>query len=43
MDLFKSLVDISSENGKIHEFYEFSNNVHKMIGCEKAEYEISLF
>ena len=25
--LFKSLVDISSENGKIHEFFEFTTDV----------------
>ena len=39
-DLFKSLVDISFENGKIHEFFEFTKDVHKMISCDKTDCEI---
>ena len=41
--LFKSLVDISSENGKIHEFFEFTTEVHKMIGCDKTNCDIFKF
>ena len=41
--LFKSLVDISSENGKIHEFFEFTTEVHKMIGCDKTNCGIFKF
>ena len=43
MDLFKNLIDISSENGKHLKFFEFTNDVHKMIGCDKADCDISIF
>ena len=43
MDLFKHLIDVSSENGKIHEFFEFTNDIHKMIGCDKKDCDISIF
>ena len=43
MDLFKNLIDISSENGKIYEFFEFTSDVNKMIGWDKADCEISVF
>ena len=43
MDLFKNLIEISSENGKIHELFEFTNDVYKMIGCNKADCDISIF
>ena len=39
---FWNLVDISSENAKIHEAYEFSNDIYKMIEHEKIEPEILL-
>ena len=43
MDLFKNLIDVSSENGKIHEFFEFTNDIHKMIGCNKRDCDITIF
>ena len=43
MDLFKNLIDVSLENGKIHEFFEFTNDYHKMIGCNKKDCDISIF
>ena len=43
MDLSRDLIDISSENEKIHDFFEFTNDVHKMIGCDKADCDISIF
>ena len=35
MDIFKNLIDISSENGKIHKFFEYTKNINDMIGCDK--------
>ena len=43
MDLFKNLIDVPSENGKIHEVFEFTNDIHKMIGCNKKDCDISIF
>ena len=43
MNLLKSLVHISSENGKMYEFFEFTKDVHKKIGCDKTECDILKF
>ena len=43
MDPFKNLIDISSENGKIHEFFEFTNDVHKTTGCDRIGCDIFNF
>ena len=43
MDPFKNLIDISSENGKIHEFFEFTNDVHKTTGCDSTGCDIFNF
>ena len=41
--LFICVIDISFENGKIHEFFEFTKDVHKMISCDKTDCEIFKF
>ena len=43
MDLFKGLVDISPENGKIHEHFEFTKEFHKTTRCEKTDCDILKF
>ena len=43
MDPFKNLIKISSENGKIHEFSEFTKDVHKMTVCDRTGCEIFNF
>lgn len=40
MDLFKNVIDISSEYGKNLDFYNFVEDVHKTIGCQKKECNI---
>ena len=36
MNLLKALVDIFSENGKIHNFFEFTKDFHEMTRCNKT-------
>ena len=43
MDLSRNLFYIFSENGKIHVFFEFTSDVHKTIGCDKADCDISVY
>lgn len=43
MDLFKNVIDISSEYGKILDFYNFVEYIHKTIGCLKEECNIKFF
>ena len=43
MGLFKNLIDVSSDNRKIHEFFDFTNDIQKMIGCDKKDYDILIF
>ena len=43
MDIFKNLIDVFSENGKIHEFFEFTNDVHKTAGCDRIGRDIFKF
>ena len=43
MDLFKNVIDISSEYGKILDFYNFVEDIHKTIDCLKEECNIKFF
>ena len=43
MNLFKNLIDISSENGKIHEFLNLQMIFHKTTGCDRTGYDIFNF
>ena len=35
MELFKNLVKVSSEIGKINDFFEFTKDIYKLIGHKK--------
>ena len=43
MNLLRNLAHIPSENGKMHEFFGFTKDVHKKIGCDKTECDILKF
>ena len=40
---YKELVDVSSENIKIHSFFQFVQKVHDLSDCKKADCDIGNF
>ena len=40
---YKELVDIFSENLKIHSFFQFVQKVHELSDCKKADCDIGNF
>ena len=43
MDVFKNLIEVGSQLISIQEFYEFTEDIHKMIGCKESECDIVKF
>ena len=43
MELFKNLVKVSSEIGKINDFFEFTKDIYKLIGHKKTDCDILSF
>ena len=41
--MFNNLIEVSSTSTKIHDFFEFSNDIHKMIGCKRENCDILNF
>ena len=41
--MFFKDVAIFSDNGKIHEFFEFANDIHKVLECEGTDCDIFKF
>ena len=43
MEMFQNLLEVGSQLSSVQEFYEFTEDIHKMIGCDKPECDISNF
>ena len=43
MELFKNLVKVSSEIGKINDFFEFTKDIYKLIKHKKTDCDILSF
>ena len=43
MEMFENLVKVGSQLSSVQEFYEFTEHIHKMIGCKGVECDISKF
>ena len=43
MNMFKNVIDVSSNDTKIHEFFNFGTDIHKMIGCTRQRCDILNF
>ena len=43
MEMFENLVKVGSQLSSVQEFYEFTEHIHKMIGCKDVECDISKF
>ena len=41
--MFKNVIDVSSNDTKIHEFFNFETDIHKMIGCTRQRCDILNF
>ena len=43
MEIVENLIEVGSQLSSVPEFYEFTEDIHKMIGCKDPEYDISKF
>ena len=43
MKMFQNLLEVGSQLSSVQEFYEFTEGIHKVIGCDKPECDISNF
>ena len=43
METFENLIEVGSQLSSVQEFYEFTEDIHKMIGCKDPECDISKF
>ena len=43
MEMFENLVEVGSQLSSVQEFYEFTEVIHKMIGCKELECDILKF
>ena len=43
MNMFKNVIDVSSNDNKIHDFFNFGTDIHKMIGCTRQSCDILNF
>ena len=43
MEMFENLVEVGSQLCSVQEFYEFTEDIHRMIGCKEPECDILKF
>ena len=43
LETFENLIEVGSQLSSVQEFYEFTEDIHKMIGCKDPECDISKF
>ena len=43
MEMFQNLVEVGSQLFSVQEFYEFTEDIHKITGCQDSECNISKF